>query len=165
MYIHLMLTGAIGVIALLVAGLFAMQVMRAETGTQGMRDVAAAIKEGALAFLRRQYTTIAVIGVVTALLLFGVYYLTGRSDLAIPTAAAFLFGAALSGVAGIIGMWTSVHANLRSAAAAQTSLGKAIVVALRGGAVSGLTIVALSLLGVSIIFTALGGDPQTTPRN
>jgi K(+)-stimulated pyrophosphate-energized sodium pump len=163
MYIHLMLTGAIGVIALVVAGFFAMQVMRADTGTPGMREVAAAIKEGALAFLRRQYTTIAIIGVVTALLLVGIYYLTGRADLALPTAAAFLFGAALSGVAGIIGMWTSVHANLRSAAAAQTSLGKAIVVALRGGAVSGLTIVALSLLGVSIIFTALGGDPQTTP--
>ena len=140
-----------------------MQVMRADTGTPGMREVAAAIKEGALAFLRRQYTTIAVIGVVTALLLIGIYYLTGRAELAIPTAISFLFGAFLSGVAGIIGMWTSVHANLRSAAAAQTSLGKAIVVALRGGAVSGLTIVSLSLLGVSIIFTASGGDPQTTP--
>ena len=163
MYVHLMLTGAIGVIALVVAGIFALQVMRADTGTPGMREVAAAIKEGALAFLRRQYTTIAIIGVVTALLLIGVYYLTGRAELAIPTAISFLFGATLSGVAGIIGMWTSVHANLRSAAAAQTSLGKAIVVALRGGAVSGLTIVALSLLGVSIIFTAFGGDPQTTP--
>jgi len=163
MYIHLILTGAIGVIALVVAGIFALQVMRADTGTPGMRDVAAAIKEGALAFLRRQYMTIALIGVVTALLLLGVYYLTGRAELAIPTAIAFLFGAFLSGVAGIIGMWTSVHANLRSAAAAQTSLGKAIVVALRGGAVSGLTIVSLSLLGVSIIFTVLGGDPQTTP--
>jgi K(+)-stimulated pyrophosphate-energized sodium pump len=158
-----MLTGAIGVIALVVAGIFAMQVMRAETGSQGMREVAAAIKEGAMAFLRRQYTTIAIIGVVTALLLVAVYYLTDRADLALPTAIAFLFGAALSGVAGIIGMYTSVHANLRSAAAAQTSLGKAIVVALRGGAVSGLTIVALSLLGVSIIFTVFGGDPQSTP--
>ncbi|HOV67085.1 MAG TPA: sodium-translocating pyrophosphatase [Methanoregulaceae archaeon] len=163
MYIQLVLTGAVGVIALLVAGIFAMQVMRSETGTQGMRDVAAAIKEGAQAFIRRQYTTIAILGVVTALLLIGIFMFTGRTELAIPTAIAFLFGAAMSGIAGIIGMWTSVHANLRSAAAARTSLGKAIVVALRGGAVSGLTIVALSLLGVSIVFTLLGGDPERTP--
>jgi len=163
MYIQLVLTGAVGVIALLMAGIFAMQVMRSETGTQGMRDVAAAIKEGAQAFIRRQYTTIAILGVVTALLLIGIFMFTGRTELAIPTAIAFLFGAAMSGIAGIIGMWTSVHANLRSAAAARTSLGKAIVVALRGGAVSGLTIVALSLLGVSIVFTLLGGDPERTP--
>ncbi len=163
MYIHLVLTGAIGVLALVVAGIFAMQVMRADTGTPGMREVAAAIKEGALAFLRRQYTTIAALGVVTALLLVGIFYVTGRADLALPTAFAFLFGAFLSGIAGIIGMWTSVHANLRSAAAARTSLGKAIVVALRGGAVSGLTIVSLSLIGVSIVFTLLGGDPERTP--
>ena len=163
MYIQLVLTGAIGVIALVVAGIFAMQVMRADTGTPGMREVAAAIKEGAKAFLRRQYTTIAILGVVTALLLIGIFFFTGRADLAIPTAIAFVFGATLSGVAGIIGMWTSVHANLRSAAAARTSLGKAIVVALRGGAVSGLTIVSLSLLGVAIVFTLLGGDPERTP--
>lgn len=163
MYIQLVLTGAIGVIALLVAGIFAMQVMRADTGTPGMREVAAAIKEGAQAFLKRQYTTIAALGVVTALLLSGIFYVTGRADLAIPTAISFLFGAFLSGIAGIIGMWTSVHANLRSAAAARTSLGKAIVVALRGGAVSGLTIVSLSLLGVTIIFSLLGGNPETTP--
>jgi Na+/H+-translocating membrane pyrophosphatase len=66
------------------------------------------------------------------------------------TAVAFVFGAFCSGLAGLIGMWIAVRANLRSAAAARTSAGRAIVLALRGGAVSGLTIVALSLLGVSL---------------
>jgi K(+)-stimulated pyrophosphate-energized sodium pump len=162
-YIHLIITVAVSLIALAVAALFARDVLEADTGTPKMQEVAAAIREGAEAFIRRQYTTIAILAVVVAILLFLVYVIAGDLDTAWHTAVAFAFGAFCSGLAGIIGMWIAVRANLRSAAAARTSAGRAIVIALRGGAVSGLTIVALSLLGVSLIFTAFGSNPQETP--
>ena len=150
-------------VALAVAGLFARQVLRAETGSVKMAEVAAAIREGAEAFLKRQYSTIAVLAIVVAILLFAAYMISGSSTTAWQTAVAFLLGAFLSSISGIIGMWISVRANLRSAAAATKNAGKAVVLALRGGAVSGLTIVSLSLLGVSLIFYAFGADPLTTP--
>jgi K(+)-stimulated pyrophosphate-energized sodium pump len=162
-YIHLIITVAVSLIALAVAALFAREVLAADTGTPKMQEVASAIREGAEAFIKRQYTTIAVLAVVVAILLFLVYVIAGDLDTAWHTAVAFVFGAFCSGLAGIIGMWIAVRANLRSAAAARTSAGKAIVLALRGGAVSGITIVALSLLGVSLIFTAFGSNPQETP--
>ncbi|MEI7434725.1 MAG: sodium-translocating pyrophosphatase [Methanomicrobiales archaeon] len=150
-------------VALAIAGLFARQVLRAETGSVKMAEVAAAIREGAEAFLKRQYSTIAVLAIVVAILLFAAYMISGSSTTAWQTAVAFLLGAFLSSISGIIGMWISVRANLRSAAAATKNAGKAVVLALRGGAVSGLTIVSLSLLGVSLIFYAFGADPVTTP--
>ena len=150
-------------VALAIAGLFARQVLRAETGSVKMAEVAAAIREGAEAFLKRQYSTIAVLAIVVAILLFAAYMISGSSTTAWQTAVAFLLGAFLSSISGIIGMWISVRANLRSAAAATKNAGKAVVLALRGGAVSGLTIVSLSLLGVSLIFYAFGADPLTTP--
>jgi K(+)-stimulated pyrophosphate-energized sodium pump len=153
----------ISLVALVVAGLLALQVLRADTGSPKMQEIAAAIREGAEAFLKRQYTTIAIMAVIVTLLLFGVYFLIGKPDYAWHTAVAFIFGAFLSGLAGIIGMWISVRANLRSAVASCEHSGRAVVLALRGGAVSGLTIVALSLLGVSIIFYAFGADPLETP--
>jgi K(+)-stimulated pyrophosphate-energized sodium pump len=162
-YIHLIITVAVSLIALAVAALFAREVLHADTGTPKMQEVAAAIREGAEAFIRRQYTTIAILAVVVALLIFAVYLIAGNMNTAWHTALAFIFGAFCSGLAGIIGMWIAVRANLRSAAAARTSAGRAIVLALRGGAVSGLTIVALSLLGVSLIFMAFGANPQDTP--
>jgi K(+)-stimulated pyrophosphate-energized sodium pump len=162
-YIHLIITIAVSLIALAVAALLAREVLQADTGTPKMQEVAAAIREGAEAFIRRQYTTIAILALVVALLIFGVYLIAGNVNTAWHTAVAFIFGAFCSGLAGIIGMWIAVRANLRSAAAARTSAGRAIVIALRGGAVSGLTIVALSLLGVSLIFTAFGANPQDTP--
>ena len=163
MYIHLVITIAVSLIALAVAAIFAREVLQAETGTPKMQEVSAAIREGAEAFIKRQYTTIAILGVVVAILLFLVYLIAGDLDTAWHTAVAFIFGAFCSGLAGVIGMWIAVRANLRSAAAARTSAGRAIVLALRGGAVSGLTIVALSLLGVSLIFLAFGADPARTP--
>jgi K(+)-stimulated pyrophosphate-energized sodium pump len=153
----------ISLVALVVAGLLALQVLRADTGSPKMQEIAAAIREGAEAFLKRQYTTIAIMAVIVTLLLFGVYFLIGKPDYAWHTAVAFISGAFLSGLAGIIGMWISVRANLRSAAASCKHSGRAVVLALRGGAVSGLTIVALSLLGVSIIFYAFGANPLETP--
>jgi K(+)-stimulated pyrophosphate-energized sodium pump len=149
--------------ALAVAAYFARDVLKADTGTPRMQEVASAIQEGAEAFIKRQYTTIAIFAVVVAVLIFAVYLIAGSWSTAWYTAIAFICGSFCSGLAGIIGMTIAVRANLRSAAAARTSVGRAIVLALRGGAVSGLTIVALSLLGVSLIFTAFGSDPQTTP--
>ncbi len=138
-------------------------VMKQETGTAGMQEVAAAIKEGAEAFLKRQYKTIGILALVAAAILFGVYYYFGRTDLAIKTSVAFLCGSILSGIAGIVGMAISVRANLRTAAAAQKSLSRATIVALRGGAVSGFLVVALSLIGVAGLYLAFGADPQETP--
>ena len=121
-----------------------------------MAEVAAAIREGAEAFLKRQYSTIAVLAIVVAILLFGAYMISGNLHQlpGIPPLHSCL-GAFLSSLSGIIGMWISVRANLRSAAAATKNAGKSVVLALRGGAVSGLTIVSLSLLGVSLIFLPL----------
>jgi K(+)-stimulated pyrophosphate-energized sodium pump len=162
-YIQLVITITVSIIALAIAGLLAREVLQADTGTPRMQEVASAIREGAEAFIRRQYTTIAILAAVVALLIFGAYFIAGNVTLAWHTAVAFIAGAFCSGLAGIIGMWIAVRTNLRSAAAVRTSTGRAIVLALRGGAVSGLTIVALSLLGVSLIFTAFGANPQETP--
>ena len=159
----LVFISVICLVALAFAAIFARQVLRAETGSVKMAEVAAAIREGAEAFLKRQYSTIAVLAIVVAILLFAAYMISGSSTTAWQTAVAFLLGAFLSSISGIIGMWISVRANLRSAAAATKNAGKAVVLALRGGAVSGLTIVSLSLLGVSLIFYAFGADPVTTP--
>ena len=160
---QLIFIAVVCLVALAIAGLFARQVLQAETGTVKMRDVADAIREGAEAFLKRQYSTIAILAIVVAILLFAAYMISGDFSLAWHTAVAFLFGAFLSSLSGVIGMWVSVRANLRSAAAATKSAGKSVILALRGGAVSGLTIVSLSLLGVSVIFYLFGANPIATP--
>ena len=123
-----------------------------------MQEVAALIFEGAMAFLNRQYRTIAVFALVAAVIL-GVLIggLANDPGHGVRTAIAFLVGAFCSGLAGFIGMYIAVQANLRTAAAAQRSLRDAINVALRGGAVSGFLVVALSLLGVLGMYAAFGG--------
>ena len=138
-------------------------VMKQDTGTAGMQEVAAAIKEGAEAFLKRQYKTIAYLALVAAALLFGLYVFFNNLPLAVNTSIAFLCGAILSAISGIVGMAISVRANLRTASAAQTSLSKATVIALRGGAVSGFLVVALSLIGVAGLYYFYGANPQETP--
>jgi K(+)-stimulated pyrophosphate-energized sodium pump len=155
-----------GIVAVVFAAILARDILARDKGTTAMQEVAAAIYEGAMAFLNRQYRTIAMLSVVAAVLmglLLGV--LTGDRDLAWKTAVAFLVGAACSGVAGFVGMWIAVQANLRTASAAQRSLKEAITVSLRGGAVSGFLVVALSLLGVLAIFWAYGGftQPERAP--
>jgi K(+)-stimulated pyrophosphate-energized sodium pump len=165
-----------GVAAVLFALFLARDVLRRDTGTDAMREVGSTIYEGAVAFIRRQYTTIGllalvaavVIGVVIAIVenrpevaetdIFGV-------DLGIRTGVAFLVGAAASMASGIIGMFISVKSNVRTAAAARRSLVEAVQVAMRGGAVSGFLVVALSLLGVWGIFAAYGGftNPAQAP--
>lgn len=153
-----------GIVAVIAAVFLARDVIGRPKGTPEMQEVAGAIYEGAMAFLNRQYRTIGMLSVVAAVLL-GV--LLGAiaphvgditpAELAWRTSVAFLVGAACSAAAGFIGMWISVQANLRTAAAAMTSLKDALQVSLRGGAVSGLLVVSLSLLGVMGIFAAYGG--------
>jgi K(+)-stimulated pyrophosphate-energized sodium pump len=153
----------ISVIALIVAGFLARSVLSQDEGTPKMREVADAIRVGAEAFIKRQYSTIAGLAIVLAIAIFAVYYLTNQQSLAVDTALAYLFGAFCSALAGIIGMSVAVRSNVRTAAAAQSSAAKALETSFRGGAISGLIIVAMSLLGVSLTYYALGANPQTTP--
>src|SRR4051794_40437239 len=147
-----------GIFAILFALWLARDVLAQDKGTKAMQEVAALIFEGAMAFLNRQYRTIAAFAVVAAILI-GVLIgaLANDQELGIKTSIAFLVGAFCSGLAGFIGMFIAVQANLRTAGAAQRSLKAAITVSPRGGAVSGFLVVALSLLGVLGIFWAFGG--------
>ena len=142
-----------GLGAVLVALWFAVDILGRDAGTPKMQEVGAAIYTGAMAFLRRQYSTIAQLAVVTAVII-GV--IVGSFDdsvkIGVYTGIAFIIGAMCSGVAGFIGMYVAVRSNSRCASAATHSLRDALTVALRGGAVSGLLVVALSLLGVATIF-------------
>jgi K(+)-stimulated pyrophosphate-energized sodium pump len=133
-----------GLISLFSAGLLASRVLRKDAGDKKMKEIAKAIQEGAMAYLKRQYLTIAVVAVVLAI----VIGLALGWNLAI----SFAVGAIASGIAGFIGMNVSVRANVRTAAAAKKSLKNALTVAFRGGAVTGLAVVGLSMLGVSIMY-------------
>src|SRR5437016_8488015 len=153
------------------AGILARDVLRRDTGTERMREIAAAIQQGARAFLRRQYRTIALIAGILAVVFAGAIYAqraaTGASDavqLGLKTAGAFALGAAFSALSGYIGMQIAIRSNVRSAAGSLKSFNEALVVALRGGAVSGLAIVGLSLTGVAILYYAYGyGVAPTGP--
>jgi K(+)-stimulated pyrophosphate-energized sodium pump len=154
-----------GIAAVAFALYLARDVLSRDTGPQAMQDVGDIIREGADAFVKRQYTTIAVLALVGAV---GIGLVIGfvetpdvadvRSLAGAPigamTAIAFLVGAVCSMASGIIGMFISVRSNVRTAAAARRSLVEAVQVAMRGGAVSGFLVVSLSLLGVWGIFTA-----------
>jgi K(+)-stimulated pyrophosphate-energized sodium pump len=156
-----------GIIAVLFAVYLARDVLSRDTGTKEMEDVAGTIFEGAVAFIRRQYTTIGILALVGAVVIGGVITIFETEqvadtkvfglDLGWRTALAFLVGAACSMASGIIGMYISVKSNVRTAAAARRSLVEAVQVAMRGGAVSGFLVVALSLLGVYGIFSLFGG--------
>ena len=165
-----------GLTAVAFAGLLARDVLRRDTGTDAMREVASTINEGAVAFIRRQYTTIGLLAVFGALVIGAVIALVENRreiadtdifglELGIRTGVAFLVGAAASMASGVIGMYISVKSNVRTAAAARRSLVEAVQVAMRGGAVSGFLVVALSLLGVWGIFVTYGGftQPQQAP--
>jgi K(+)-stimulated pyrophosphate-energized sodium pump len=161
-----------GIAAVLFALYLARDVLSRDTGTPEMQAVAGTIREGADAFVKRQYTTIALLAGVAAVVIGIVIAVVETPDVAdVPelaggpigllTAFAFLVGAICSMASGIIGMYISVRSNVRTASAARRSLVEAVQVAMRGGAVSGFLVVALSLLGVwgiFVLYDALLGD-------
>jgi K(+)-stimulated pyrophosphate-energized sodium pump len=151
-----------GVVALLAAFVLARIVLSADTGTAEMQAISNAIREGAEAFLARQYKTIGILAVVLAFIVFFGYHASARTaPFALKTVISFLVGAVCSGLAGFTGMYVSIRANIRTASAARSSLNGALQTALRGGAVTGLVVVALSLIGVGALFLFFGGleDP------
>lgn len=147
---------ACGVIAVLYGLVTSQQVLRAPAGDQKMQDIAAAIQEGAKAYLGRQYTTIAIVGVIVAAVLF--FTLGGLSTVA------FLIGAILSGAAGYAGMHISVRANVRTAEAARTSLQGGLTLAFRSGAITGMLVAGLGLLSISLLFWYLVGIAGEAPN-
>ncbi len=176
------------VTAVLFALWLARDVLGRDAGTSAMQEIGGMIFEGAMAFLSRQYRTIAIFALLTAVAIGLIVGLTSGGvkeivnnggtvqygqQLVSPgseglmTGIAFLVGAFCSGLAGYIGMYISVRSNVRTAAAAQHSLKEAVTVSLRGGAVSGFLVVALSLIGVSSIFgiysNILGNPPEIAP--
>ena len=154
--------------AVLFAIWLAFDVLKRDKGTASMQEVAGTILEGANAFLSRQYRTIGILAVVTSIVVSVIVGIFKDSvEIGALTGIAFIVGALASGVSGYIGMSIAVRANGRTAAAAQNSLADAINTSLRGGAVSGFLVVALSLIGVSSMFAIysriLGHPIDETP--
>src|SRR5437868_11057963 len=157
MNVELLLVIAAGLLAVLYGIVQTSALMRASTGTDRMREIAAAIQEGAQAYLRRQYTTIAIVGVVILIVL-GIL-------LGVEPAIGFLIGAVLSGLAGFAGMLISVRANVRTAQAASESLDKGLSLAFRSGAVTGMLVAGFALVGVSVYYTVLTGPMALDPTS
>src|SRR5262252_2925023 len=139
-------------------------VLQNDEGTKEMQSISNAIREGAEAFLSRQYKTIAMLTVPVAVVIYALYAWVrpatphdpvSTGQLALYVAGSFIFGAICSGIAGYVGMWVAIRSNIRTAAASRTSLNLGLQIALRGGAVSGLFVVVMSLLGVGGLFTLL----------
>lgn len=171
----ILLVITISCLSLLFAVYLARFVLRHDMGTDKMQEISNAIKEGAEAFLSRQNRTIVSLAALLAALIFVLYAFARTPNPADPvpplqlafwTTVAFVLGAVCSVIAGYIGMWVSIRANIRTAAAVRSSLNEGLRIALRGGAVSGLFVVAMSLLGVGGLYALLeylGHDPQKIP--
>ncbi len=148
---------AAGVLAVLYGVLQTGAILRKSPGNARMQEIAAAIQEGAQAYLRRQYTTIAIVGVVI-LVVIGLL-------LGVLSAVGFLIGAVLSGVAGFAGMLISVRANVRTAQAASESLDKGLALAFGSGAVTGMFVAGFALLGVAGYYAVLTGVMHYDPAS
>ncbi|MCK1721153.1 sodium-translocating pyrophosphatase [Bradyrhizobium sp. 141] len=144
-----------GVLSVVYAIWATSSVLSADAGSPRMQEIAGAVAEGAQAYLRRQYTTIGIVGVVIFVLL--VYFL------GIYVAIGFLIGAVLSGAAGFIGMNVSVRANVRTAQAATTSLAGGLELAFKAGAITGMLVAGLALLGVTLYFGFLVHSVKLAP--
>jgi K(+)-stimulated pyrophosphate-energized sodium pump len=146
----------LGLLAVLYGVVTSRQVLSAPPGNAKMQDIAAAIQEGAKAYLGRQYTAIAIVGVIVAVVLF--------FTLGALSTVAFLIGAILSGVAGFIGMNISVRANVRTAEAARESLQGGLTLAFRSGAITGMLVAGLGLLSIAGLFWYLTGPAGLAPN-
>jgi K(+)-stimulated pyrophosphate-energized sodium pump len=146
-----------GVIAVLYGIVTSRQVLGMSRGNQRMIEVSTAIQEGAAAYLRRQYTTIAIVGIIVAIII-GIF-------LKPLSAVAFLIGAILSGATGFIGMNISVRANVRTAEAARNSLQSGLTTAFRAGAVTGMLVAGLALLAIAVLFWYLTGPAGYAPND
>lgn len=169
---ELSLVLGISVLALGFAVWLTTNVMRNDTGTPEMQVISNAIKEGAEAFLRRQYKTIGLLSIVCAAVIFVLYgFLRPHNPvdpveslpLALYVTVSFIFGALCSGIAGYVGMFVSIRSNIRTASAARSSLNRALQISMRGGAVSGLFVVAMSLLGVGGLYAVLDYAAKINP--
>jgi K(+)-stimulated pyrophosphate-energized sodium pump len=173
--VELSLTLGCSIFALLFAVYLARWVLKQDDGTPEMRVISDAIREGAEAFLARQYKTIFFLTVPVAAIIYILYaWIRPAShfdpvpvnELAMYTAGSFIFGAICSAVAGYVGMFVSIRSNIRTASASRTSINRGLQIALRGGAVSGLFVVAMSLLGVGglyLLLTTLGVPGKEIP--